>query len=46
MIDSECRPKFRELVTEFSRMARDPQRFVVIQVWRSLSSCPLPGALG
>ncbi|XP_009991832.1 PREDICTED: LOW QUALITY PROTEIN: receptor tyrosine-protein kinase erbB-2 [Chaetura pelagica] len=31
MIDSECRPKFRELVTEFSRMARDPQRFVVIQ---------------
>lgn len=32
MIDSECRPRFRELVTEFSRMARDPQRFVVIQV--------------
>ncbi|NWH68573.1 ERBB2 kinase, partial [Geococcyx californianus] len=31
MIDSECRPRFRELVTEFSRMARDPQRFVVIQ---------------
>ncbi|XP_033024819.1 receptor tyrosine-protein kinase erbB-2 [Lacerta agilis] len=31
MIDSECRPKFRELVTEFTRMARDPQRFVVIQ---------------
>ncbi|KAF1532882.1 Receptor tyrosine-protein kinase erbB-2, partial [Eudyptes sclateri] len=31
MIDSECRPKFWELVTEFSRMARDPQRFVVIQ---------------
>ncbi|XP_018419100.1 PREDICTED: receptor tyrosine-protein kinase erbB-2 [Nanorana parkeri] len=31
MIDSECRPKFRELVTEFSRMARDPQRFVVIK---------------
>ncbi|KYO44248.1 receptor tyrosine-protein kinase erbB-2 isoform B [Alligator mississippiensis] len=31
MIDSECRPKFRELVAEFSRMARDPQRFVVIQ---------------
>lgn len=35
MIDSECRPKFRELVTEFSRMARDPQRFVVIQVMGS-----------
>uniref|UniRef100_K7FH73 Receptor protein-tyrosine kinase n=1 Tax=Pelodiscus sinensis TaxID=13735 RepID=K7FH73_PELSI len=31
MIDSECRPRFRELVTEFSRMARDPQRFVVVQ---------------
>lgn len=31
MIDSECRPKFRELVTEFSRMARDPSRFIVIQ---------------
>lgn len=31
MIDSECRPRFRELVAEFSRMARDPQRFVVIQ---------------
>uniref|UniRef100_A0A8C5UCN8 receptor protein-tyrosine kinase n=1 Tax=Malurus cyaneus samueli TaxID=2593467 RepID=A0A8C5UCN8_9PASS len=36
MIDSECRPKFRELVAEFSRMARDPQRFVVIQVRGSL----------
>ncbi|XP_044152280.1 receptor tyrosine-protein kinase erbB-2 [Bufo gargarizans] len=31
MIDSEFRPKFRELVTEFSRMARDPSRFVVIE---------------
>ncbi|XP_045155267.1 receptor tyrosine-protein kinase erbB-2 [Echinops telfairi] len=31
MIDSECRPRFRELVSQFSRMARDPQRFVVIQ---------------
>ncbi|XP_075033180.1 receptor tyrosine-protein kinase erbB-2 isoform X2 [Mixophyes fleayi] len=31
MIDSECRPKFRELITEFSRMARDPKRFVVIE---------------
>lgn len=46
MIDSECRPKFRELVTEFSRMARDPQRFVVIQVRRSPRSRPLAGALG
>ncbi|KAM9296240.1 receptor tyrosine-protein kinase erbB-2 [Gastrophryne carolinensis] len=32
MIDSECRPKFRDLVNEFSRMARDPKRFVVIEV--------------
>nr|NP_001089062.1 erb-b2 receptor tyrosine kinase 2 S homeolog precursor [Xenopus laevis]ABG35748.1 receptor tyrosine kinase ErbB2 [Xenopus laevis] len=31
MIDSECRPKFRELVHELSRMARDPSRFVVIE---------------
>ncbi|XP_053309265.1 receptor tyrosine-protein kinase erbB-2 [Spea bombifrons] len=31
MIDSECRPKFHELVHEFSRMARDPSRFVVIE---------------
>ncbi|MEE6526940.1 hypothetical protein FKM82_027894 [Ascaphus truei] len=31
MIDSECRPKFRELVNEFTRMARDPTRFVVIE---------------
>ena len=41
MIDSECRPRFRELVAEFSRMARDPQRFVVIQVL-DLSATPLP----
>ncbi|MFT7798024.1 receptor tyrosine-protein kinase erbB-2-like [Arapaima gigas] len=31
MIDPESRPKFRELVTEFSTMARDPSRYVVIQ---------------
>ncbi|MBN3309815.1 ERBB2 kinase, partial [Amia calva] len=31
MIDPESRPKFRELVTEFSNMARDPSRYVVIQ---------------
>lgn len=41
MIDSECRPRFRELVAEFSRMARDPQRFVVIQVL-GLSTLSLP----
>uniref|UniRef100_A0A8C9WAN6 Receptor protein-tyrosine kinase n=1 Tax=Scleropages formosus TaxID=113540 RepID=A0A8C9WAN6_SCLFO len=31
MIDPESRPRFRELVTEFSTMARDPSRYVVIQ---------------
>ncbi|KAM8945846.1 receptor tyrosine-protein kinase erbB-2 [Pelodytes ibericus] len=31
MIDSDSRPKFHELVSEFSRMARDPTRFVVIE---------------
>ncbi|KAJ8245912.1 hypothetical protein GJAV_G00261620 [Gymnothorax javanicus] len=31
MIDPDSRPRFRELVTEFSAMARDPPRYVVIQ---------------
>ncbi|XP_061442816.1 epidermal growth factor receptor isoform X3 [Rhineura floridana] len=31
MIDAESRPKFRELMAEFSKMARDPQRYLVIQ---------------
>uniref|UniRef100_A0AAR2KZR3 Receptor protein-tyrosine kinase n=1 Tax=Pygocentrus nattereri TaxID=42514 RepID=A0AAR2KZR3_PYGNA len=31
MIDPESRPKFKELVTNFSGMARDPTRYVVIQ---------------
>ncbi|KAL0984479.1 hypothetical protein UPYG_G00142050 [Umbra pygmaea] len=31
MIDPDSRPKFKELVTEFSGMARDPPRYVVIQ---------------
>ncbi|KAI1896387.1 hypothetical protein AGOR_G00094260 [Albula goreensis] len=31
MIDYESRPKFRELVTSFSAMARDPTRYLVIQ---------------
>lgn len=33
MIDPESRPRFRELISEFSKMARDPQRYLVIQVW-------------
>ncbi|XP_054848100.1 epidermal growth factor receptor isoform X2 [Eublepharis macularius] len=31
MIDADSRPKFRELIAEFSKMARDPQRYLVIQ---------------
>uniref|UniRef100_A0A8C7HYS9 Receptor protein-tyrosine kinase n=1 Tax=Oncorhynchus kisutch TaxID=8019 RepID=A0A8C7HYS9_ONCKI len=31
MIEPDSRPKFKELVTEFSAMARDPPRYVVIQ---------------
>ncbi|KAK7880380.1 hypothetical protein WMY93_032970 [Mugilogobius chulae] len=31
MIDPSSRPRFRELVREFSEMARDPHRFLVIQ---------------
>ncbi|TSL75241.1 Receptor tyrosine-protein kinase erbB-2 [Bagarius yarrelli] len=30
MIDPECRPRFKELVNNFSTMARDPPRYVVI----------------
>lgn len=32
MIDPESRPKFKNLVNDFSVMARDPPRYVVIQV--------------
>lgn len=32
MIDPSSRPRFRELVAEFSQMARDPSRYLVIQV--------------
>lgn len=32
MIDADSRPKFRELIVEFTKMARDPQRYLVIQV--------------
>ncbi|XP_036374455.1 epidermal growth factor receptor [Megalops cyprinoides] len=31
MIDADSRPRFRELVAEFTKMARDPQRYLVIQ---------------
>ncbi|XP_057191403.1 receptor tyrosine-protein kinase erbB-4-like isoform X4 [Triplophysa rosa] len=32
MIDADSRPRFKELAAEFCRMARDPQRYLVIQV--------------
>lgn len=32
MIDPSSRPTFRELTTEFSKLARDPSRYLVIQV--------------
>lgn len=35
MIDADSRPKFKELAAEFTRMARDPQRYLVIQVCKS-----------
>ncbi|MEQ2232391.1 hypothetical protein ILYODFUR_010767 [Ilyodon furcidens] len=31
MIDAESRPHFRELIAEFTKMARDPPRYLVIQ---------------
>ncbi|XP_071394560.1 melanoma receptor tyrosine-protein kinase-like, partial [Centroberyx affinis] len=31
MIDASSRPRFRELIVEFSKMARDPSRYLVIQ---------------
>ncbi|KAF5890502.1 receptor tyrosine-protein kinase erbB-4-like, partial [Clarias magur] len=31
MIDADSRPRFKELAVEFCRMARDPQRYLVIQ---------------
>ncbi|XP_026137105.1 epidermal growth factor receptor-like isoform X1 [Carassius auratus] len=31
MIDAESRPRFRELIAEFAKMARDPSRYLVIQ---------------
>ncbi|KAJ8252758.1 hypothetical protein GJAV_G00205240 [Gymnothorax javanicus] len=42
MIDADSRPRFRELGTEFCRMARDPQRYLVIQGDDSMKP-PSPG---
>uniref|UniRef100_A0A8C3UKZ0 Receptor protein-tyrosine kinase n=1 Tax=Catharus ustulatus TaxID=91951 RepID=A0A8C3UKZ0_CATUS len=40
MIDADSRPKFKELAAEFSRMARDPQRYLVIQENENLKLSP------
>ena len=32
MIDENIRPTFKELASEFTRMARDPPRYLVIKV--------------
>uniref|UniRef100_A0A1A8FXQ1 Receptor protein-tyrosine kinase n=2 Tax=Nothobranchius korthausae TaxID=1143690 RepID=A0A1A8FXQ1_9TELE len=39
MIDPESRPKFRSLVQDFSSMARDPSRYLVIMNDEQMSSC-------
>lgn len=39
LIDPEQRPKFKDLVTQFSAMARDPPRYVVIQNDEQMSTC-------
>ncbi|KAK7893679.1 hypothetical protein WMY93_022831 [Mugilogobius chulae] len=42
MIDADSRPKFKELAAEFCRMARDPQRYLVIQVRDDRMKLPSP----
>jgi len=32
MIDENIRPTFKELASDFTRMARDPHRFLVMKV--------------
>lgn len=41
MIDENVRPTFKELANEFTRMARDPPRYLVIKVEPSCCSQPL-----
>lgn len=43
MIDADSRPKFRELIAEFSKMARDPPRYLVIQVLTTVVARHLMG---
>ncbi|XP_056626778.1 receptor tyrosine-protein kinase erbB-2 [Triplophysa dalaica] len=45
MIDPDSRPRFRELVNEFSTMARDPPRYVVVDNDEQMSlSSPVDSA--
>lgn len=32
MLDADSRPSFKELAEEFAKMARDPGRYLVVQV--------------
>lgn len=32
LVDPECRPSFTELAEEFAKMARDPGRYLLIEV--------------
>ena len=38
MIDENVRPTFKELANEFTRMARDPPRYLVIKVSTFITS--------
>uniref|UniRef100_A0A8C2ZZD9 Receptor protein-tyrosine kinase n=1 Tax=Cyclopterus lumpus TaxID=8103 RepID=A0A8C2ZZD9_CYCLU len=42
MIDENVRPTFKELANEFTRMARDPPRYLVIKVRQALCLSVLP----
>lgn len=47
MIDPDSRPRFKDLVNDFTVMARDPPRYVVIQVCVShAANILLLGVLG
>ncbi len=39
MIDENVRPTFKELASEFTRMARDPPRYLVIKVRKAFLFC-------
>lgn len=39
MIDENIRPTFKELASDFTRMARDPPRYLVIRVRLLIGHC-------